>query len=255
MAGKAAITTGAVGALGPAESRAMTAECAQVVLMELSPTVHKRAKELKEQDFDVVAYVGDVSLEDDMAGVAQLAKDTYGRLDVLWNNARLVGADWILQGTDLVGVSCDYLMRNLEVNAGSVALGTRYAVPVMAETGGGSITSTSSVQAAGGDLALVAYGTSKAAIEYMTKSTATSFGHLGIRSNAIAPGLIPPPARADASTKSHRLENAAPTRMARDSQVLKHRRIIRLTSLTLWCFWHRMSQSSSLARCRTSTAA
>ncbi|GGN62234.1 7-alpha-hydroxysteroid dehydrogenase [Streptomyces albiflavescens] len=220
MQGKVAITTGAAGVLGLAGVRAMAAEGARVVMMDLSPTVHERAKELTEQGFDVTPYVGDVSVEKDMAGVVELAKDTYGRLDVLWNNAGLVSADWILQDTDVLGISRDYLMRTFEVDAVSVVLGSKYAIPVMTESGGGSIINSSSVEAAGGDLALFAYGTSKAAIEYMTKSIATSFGHLGIRSNAIAPGLIPPPARPGAPADSHRLEEAAPTNMVRDSQML-----------------------------------
>jgi NAD(P)-dependent dehydrogenase (short-subunit alcohol dehydrogenase family) len=220
LEGKVAIATGAAGALGFAGVRAMVAEGARVVMMDLSPTVHERAKELTEDGFDVTPYVGDVSVENDIAGVVALTTETYGRLDVLWNNAGLVADDWVLQDTDVVGISRDYLMRTLEVNAGSVFLGSKYAVPVMAEYGGGSIINTSSVQAAGGDLALVAYGTSKAAINYLTKSVATSFGHLGIRSNALAPGLIPPPAGPGAPGGSHRLEDVAPAKLVLDSQML-----------------------------------
>ncbi|MEV5386240.1 SDR family oxidoreductase [Streptomyces sp. NPDC052721] len=220
MEGKVAIVTGAAGALGLAGVRAMAAEGARVVMMDLSPTVHERAKELKGEGFDVLPYVGDVGLESDIAGVVALTKETYGRLDALWNNAGLVGAEWIAQDTDVVGVSRDYLMRTFEVNAGSVFLGSKYAVPVMAESGGGSIINTSSVQAAGGDLTLIAYGTSKAAIEYLTKSVATSFGHLGVRSNALAPGLIPPPAASEAPDGSHPLEDVAPTQLVLDSQML-----------------------------------
>ncbi|MEO3927639.1 SDR family oxidoreductase [Micromonosporaceae bacterium B7E4] len=220
LEGKVAIVTGAAGALGFAGVRAMATEGARVVMMDLSATVRERAKELTEDGYDVTPYVGDVSVENDIAGVVALAKETYGRLDVLWNNAGLVSAEWILQDTDVVGISRDYLMRTLEVNTGSVLLGSKYAIPVMAESGGGSIINTSSVQAAGGDLALVAYGTSKAAINYLTKSVATSFGHLGIRSNALAPGLIPPPAPANGSGGPHRLEDVAPTKLVLDSQML-----------------------------------
>ncbi|MCS7478694.1 SDR family NAD(P)-dependent oxidoreductase [Umezawaea endophytica] len=215
LAGKVVITTGAAGGLGFAGVRAMAAEGARVVMMDLSPTVHDRAEELAGSGFDVTSHVGDVSVESDVAGVVALAKETYGRLDVLWNNAGLVSGGWIDQDTDVVGVSRDFLVRTLEVNAVSVFLGSKHAVPVMAESGGGSIINTSSVQAAGGDLALVAYGTSKAAVNYLTKSVATSFGHLGIRSNALAPGLIPPPAAG-----AHQLEAVAPLRMMVDSQML-----------------------------------
>lgn len=219
--GKVAVVTGAAGGLGFAGVRAMAAEGARVVMMDLSPSVHERAEELGEHGFDVVPYVGDVSVEDDIAGVVAFAEQTWGGLDVLWNNAGLVDGDWIGQGTDVVGVSRDHLMRTLEVNAVSVFLGSKHAIPLMAGAGGGSIINTSSVQAAGGDLALVSYGTSKAAIDYLTKSIATSFGHLGIRCNAVAPGLIPPPAPPGASGATHRLEEVSPVKLILDSQMLQ----------------------------------
>ncbi|MEU3983363.1 SDR family oxidoreductase [Streptomyces sp. NPDC026672] len=218
LKGKVVIATGAAGGLGFAGVRAMAAEGARVVMMDLSPTVAERAKELTEDGFDVTPYVGDVGVEDDVAGVVALATGTYGRLDVLWNNAGLMSADWVLQDTDVLGVSRDYLMRTIEVNAGGVFLGAKHAVPVMARSGGGSIINTSSIQAAGGELTMVAYGTSKAAINYLTQHMATSFGHLGIRSNALAPGLIPPPARPGAP--AHRLESVTPAKLVLDSQML-----------------------------------
>jgi NAD(P)-dependent dehydrogenase (short-subunit alcohol dehydrogenase family) len=220
LAGKVAVVTGAAGALGVAGVRAMVAEGARVVMMDLSPTVHERAEELTVDGFDVTPYVGDVGVEADMSGVVAVAAQTYGRLDVLWNNAGLVSAEWILRDTDVVGTSLDHLMRTLAVNVGGVFLGSKYAVPVMAKSGGGSIINTSSVQAAGGDLALVSYGASKATIDYLTKSVATSFGHRGIRSNALAPGLIPPPASPGAGGRTHRLEEVAPAELVRRSQML-----------------------------------
>ncbi len=222
LKGKVAIVTGAAGGLGFAGARAMAAEGARVVMMDLSSSVHERAKELVGEGFDVAPYGGDVSVENDIAGVVAFAKETYGGLDVLWNNAGLVGSDWIKQDTDVVGVSRDYLMRTLEVNMVSVFLGSKHAIPLMAEAGGGSIINTSSVQAAGGDLALVSYGTSKAAIDYLTKSIATSFGHLGIRCNAVAPGLIPPPAAPEAPGGAHPLEDVAPVKLVLDSQMLAY---------------------------------
>ncbi|MEH1028416.1 SDR family NAD(P)-dependent oxidoreductase [Micromonospora profundi] len=219
LEGKVAVVTGAAGALGFAGVRAMAAEGARVVMMDLSPTVHERAKELTEDGFDVRSYKGDVSVEAHIAAAVALATETYGRLDVMWSNAGLVSADWVLQDSDVLGISRDYLLRTIEVNTGSVFLGSKYAVPAMAESGGGSIINTSSIQAAGGDLALVAYGTSKAAINYLTQSVATSFGHLGIRSNALAPGLIPP--MPPSAGGNHRLEEVSPTQLILNSQMLK----------------------------------
>ncbi|GAA0591909.1 SDR family oxidoreductase [Kribbella sandramycini] len=216
LQGKVAIVTGAAGGLGLAGVRAMASEGAQVVMMDLSPATFDRAKELVAEGFEVTAIVGDVSAEADIAATVALAKNTYGRLDILWSNAGLVSPEWYGQDTDAVGITLDYLMQTLKVNTGSVLLGAKHAIPVMAETGGGSIINTSSLAAAGGDLTGIAYGTSKAAINHLTRSVATAFGHLGIRSNAIAPGLIPPPAAAG----PHKLEDSMPTQVILDSQMI-----------------------------------
>ncbi|GGP87438.1 SDR family NAD(P)-dependent oxidoreductase [Saccharothrix coeruleofusca] len=220
LAGKVAIATGAAGGLGLAGVRAMAAQGAHVVMMDVSSAVRERARELAAEGFEVVPYTGDVSVEEDVAGVVELAQRSYGRLDVLWNNAALLSPEWMLQDTDVLHVSRDHLMRTLEVNVGGVFLGSKHAVPVMAASGGGSIINTSSVQAAGGDLTLVSYGTSKAAIEHLTRSVATSYGHLGIRCNAVVPGLIAPPSSPAAAERPHRLEDIAPARLIRDSQML-----------------------------------
>ncbi|GLY50835.1 SDR family oxidoreductase [Lentzea sp. NBRC 102530] len=214
LTGKVAIVTGAAGLLGLAGARALAAEGARVVLMDLSPAIRDLAEELTGEGFDVTPHVGDVSSETDMAGVVAHARNAYGRLDVLWNNAGLMGSAWLEQDLDAVGTTKEHLLRTLEVNVGSVFLGSKYAVPAMAESGGGSIINTSSVQGAGGDLVLISYGTSKAAIDYVTKSVATAFGHLGIRSNAIAPGLVPPPG--DRRWPG----DVAPQQLLHDSQVL-----------------------------------
>jgi NAD(P)-dependent dehydrogenase (short-subunit alcohol dehydrogenase family) len=221
LKGKVAIVTGAAGSLGLAGVRAMAAEGARVVMMDVSPSVAERAEELVESGFEVMPYLGDVSIESHIAGVVAFTTATYGKIDVLWNNAGMIGSDWINQDTDVVGVSRDYFLRTLEVNLVSVFLGGKYAIPVMAEAGGGSIINTSSIQSAGGDLALVSYGTSKAAIDYLTQSIATSYGHLHIRCNAVAPGLVPPPAAPQASGDAMR-PRAAPAQLLLDSQMLPY---------------------------------
>ncbi|MBP2472382.1 NAD(P)-dependent dehydrogenase (short-subunit alcohol dehydrogenase family) [Crossiella equi] len=220
LADKVVLATGAAGGLGFAGVRALAAEGARVVMMDLSPAVKDRAAELTGAGFDVVPHVGDVSVEADIADAVTLAKAAYGRLDVLWNNAALLSAEWMGRDLDVVQTGLDHFTRTFAVNTGSVFLGCKHAVPLLAESGGGSIINTSSIQSAGGDLHLVSYGTSKAAVEYLTRSVATSFGHLGIRCNAVTPGLIPPPAEPGAAPGAHRLEKATPAHMFLESQML-----------------------------------
>lgn len=215
--GKVAIVTGAAGGLGSAGATLMAREGARVVMSGRSSTVIDVVDRLRADGLDVTAHVGDVSEPADIAAMVGTAMDRYGRLDVLWNNAGLVDADWILADTNVVDMSFEHFMRTIQVNTGSVFLGAKYAIPAMLRTGGGSIINSSSMQGHAGDTILAAYGTSKAAINYLTTSIATGYGRQGVRANVLAPGLIPPPATGDSG---HRLEAVAATQVVRDSQLL-----------------------------------
>ncbi len=219
LEGKVAIITGASGGLGFAGATRMAQEGARLVLSGRTSSVVERASALRSEGFDVTAHVGDVADSSDIEAMIATAMNAYGRLDVLWNNAAIVDADWILADTDVVDMDFSHFLRTIEVNTGSVFLGAKYAIPAMIRSGGGSIINTSSLQGHAGDTVLTAYGTSKAAINYLTKSIATGFGRRGIRSNSIAPGLIPPPA-AGTGQPAHRLEGVASAQMVLDSQVL-----------------------------------
>lgn len=219
LEGKVVIITGAAGGLGYAGTALMAREGARVVMSGRSSSVVDRASELRDQGLDVTAHVGDVSEAADVQAMVTTAMDAYGRLDVLWNNAGLVDADWIMADTNVVDMSLAHFMKTIEVNTGSVFLGAKYAIPLMIASGGGSIINSSSLQGYAGDTILTAYGTSKAAMNYLTQSIATGFGRQGIRANALAPGLIPPPASPDAQP-THRLEGVASMQIVLDSQLL-----------------------------------
>jgi len=219
LTGKVAIITGASGGLGFAGAELMAREGARVVMSGRSSTVIDRASALRSQGLDVTAHVGDVGEPTDVQAMVATAMETYGRVDVLWNNAALVDVDWIMGDTDVVDMSLEHFMKTIEVNTGSVFLGAKYAIPHMIASGGGSIINTSSLQGFAGDTILTAYGTSKAAMNYLTQSIATGFGRQGIRANTIAPGLIPPPQAAEPQP-GHRLEGVASMQMVLDSQLL-----------------------------------
>ncbi len=219
LSGKVAVITGASGGLGFAGAELMAREGARVVMSGRSSSVVDRASVLRDQGLDVTTHVGDVTEPADVQSMIATAMETYGRLDVLWNNAALVDLEWIVGDTNVVDMSLEHFMKTIEVNTGSVFLGSKYAIPHMIASGGGSIINTSSLQGFAGDTVLTAYGTSKAAMNYLTQSIATGFGRQGIRANTIAPGLIPPPQAAH-SLPGHRLEGVASTQVVRDSQLL-----------------------------------
>lgn len=219
LAGKVAIITGASGGLGFAGAELMAREGARLVMSGRSSTVEERASVLRSQGLEVTTHIGDVSNPDDVRSMIDTAMNAYGRLDALWNNAGLVDAEWILADTDVVDMSFEHFMKTIEVNTGSVFLGAKYAIPAMIASGGGSIINSSSLQGHAGDIVLTGYGTSKAAMNYLTQSIAAGFGRQGIRANAIAPGLIPPPAAGQPQTE-HRLEGVSAMQMVLDSQLL-----------------------------------
>jgi NAD(P)-dependent dehydrogenase (short-subunit alcohol dehydrogenase family) len=93
------------------------------------------------------------------------------------------------------------LRLSMAINARSVMIGCKHAIPRMLETGGGSIVNTSSGAAIRGALTGTAYATSKAAVNCLTLYVAAQYGKRGIRCNAILPGLIMTPAVAIGMTR------------------------------------------------------
>lgn len=109
-----------------------------------------------------------------------------GRIDGLVNN---FGISDPKRDLDLARTEPDVFLNTVQTNLRSVFLGSRAAARVMAEHGGGSIVNISSVGGLIPDISQIAYGTSKAAIQYLTKLVALQEARHHIRCNAIAPGM------------------------------------------------------------------
>ena len=110
--------------------------------------------------------------------------ETYGRLDVLVNNAGIA----VLKPLDQL--SLEDFNRQISVNLTSVFLGCKYAAAEMRKSGGGSLINLSSVAGLVGISTCVAYGASKGGVRLMSKSLAVELGKYGIRSNSVHPGVI-----------------------------------------------------------------
>ena len=152
----------------------------------------------------------DVSKEADATAMVDHAVATYGRLDVLYNNAGIMPED----DHSVIDTSVEAWDRVMAVNVRGVFLGCKYAIPAMERTGGGSIINIASfVALIGCSNPQDAYTASKGAVLSLTRSLAVQFAPKGIRSNAICPGPIETPLMTEWLLKD---EEAKRIRLARN---------------------------------------
>ena len=218
LAGKVAIITGA-GSSGPGVGNGKAAailfarEGAQVLLVDIAP---ERAEEtlaiIQAEGGEAAVFAADVTRAEDCRRMVEAAIDRYGRLDVLDNNVGISRRGSVLEIRE---EDWDYVMA---VNVKSIVLASKYAIPQMRESGGGSIINISSIAGLRAHSS-TPYTTSKAAVQGLTISMAADHGPEGIRVNCIAPGLVYSPMvapRMDADLREIR-KNAAPLRTEGDS--------------------------------------
>jgi 3(or 17)beta-hydroxysteroid dehydrogenase len=111
---------------------------------------------------------------------------TFGKLDVLVNNAGISGT------FDPDTLSTSAWDRLMDVNAKGVFLGMKHAIPLMEQAGGGAIVNISSVSGFVGQKGIhMAYNASKGAVRLMTKAAAVQYARRGIRVNSVHPGVLP----------------------------------------------------------------
>ena len=142
---------------------------------------------------EAVAATGDAADEATAAAAVATALDSFGRLDVLVNNAAITSAAFLARDTSIAEMQAEVWTRTLAVNVIGPALFCKHAIPAMIKTGGGSIVMVSSGRGVQGDLGFTAYGASKAALINLALNVATQYGKQGIRANAVVVGLVMTP--------------------------------------------------------------
>ena len=186
LAGKVAVITGAARGLGRAYAEALAAEGAAIVAADLNDC-NDTVAAVELRNGRAISTTVDVSDTASCEAMASLAKDTFGRVDVLINNAGLYAG---LKGARFEHLDEAQWDRVMQVNIKGTWLASRAVVDHMRESGGGSIINIASLAAVFGLPYGLDYVASKAAVIGMTRGMARELGPDHIRVNAVAPSAV-----------------------------------------------------------------
>lgn len=185
---KVAIVTGGASGIGRATALLFARESAKVAVADYDPGGGQETLEMVESEGgDAIFIETDVSKPEDVERMVKDTVVTYGRLDVLFNNAG-VG-----ETAKVTEASLEHWERVLAINLRGVFLGCKYAIPEMIKNGGGSIINNASILAEVGFSEAAAYSASKHGIVGLTQTIAIDYAAEGIRANTVCPGFIRTP--------------------------------------------------------------
>ncbi len=204
LSGKVALVTGSSSGIGEAVARSLAAEGASVVVNSATSV---EAGERVARDLPDATYVqADVAGEGAARELIDAAVATYGRLDVLVNNA---GTTVVIPHHDLEAVTPDVWRRILEVNVIGTWQVTVAALPHLRASGAGSVVNVTSLAGVRQTGSSIPYAASKAALNHVTRLLANVVGP-DVRVNAVAPGLVDTPWTADWDTVREVVRSSAP---------------------------------------------
>ncbi len=180
---KVAVITGGASGIGRATAKLFASEGAAVVIADLNsengPPV---AKEIAAIGARAIFEATDVTSASDCRRLIETTREEFGRLDILFNNAGIIRRATVL---DLDEKDWD---RVMEVNVKSIFLLSKFAIPLMRESGGGAIINMASGWGLNGGPKAAVYCASKGAVVLLTKAMAVDHGAQNIRVNCICPG-------------------------------------------------------------------
>jgi NAD(P)-dependent dehydrogenase (short-subunit alcohol dehydrogenase family) len=186
LVGRTAVITGAGSGIGLATARRLTSEGARVVAADIDTAAGRAAAE----ETGGIFVATDVTDPGQVEALFKTAYDTYGSVDVAFNNAGISPPD----DDSILTTGLDAWRRVQEVNLTSVYLCCKAVLPYMRRQGKGSIINTASfVAVMGAATSQISYTASKGGVLAMTRELGVQFAREGIRVNALCPGPVDTP--------------------------------------------------------------
>ncbi|HEU4599628.1 MAG TPA: glucose 1-dehydrogenase [Solirubrobacterales bacterium] len=180
LAGKICVITGTASGIGAESARIFAAEGATVVGVDLDA----------EQAVGALTIATDVSDEEQVRAALAEAREEFGRIDVLMNNAGINPND----DSSVVETSLESWQRVQDVNLRSVFLCCKHGIPHLLEGGGGSVINVASfVAIVGAAVSQISYTASKGAVLSLSRELGVEFAARGVRVNALCPGPVNTP--------------------------------------------------------------
>jgi NAD(P)-dependent dehydrogenase (short-subunit alcohol dehydrogenase family) len=215
--GRVAVITGGGSGIGLASARRMADEGARIVVADIDTTSGKAAAD----EVDGLFVRTDVTDEDQVRALFAAAKNTYGSVDIAFNNAGISPPD----DDSILTTGLDAWQRVQQVNLTSVYLCSKYAIEHMRAAGKGSVINTASfVAVLGAATSQISYTASKGGVLAMSRELGVQFAREGIRVNALCPGPVNTPLLAELFAKdperaARRLVHVPVGRFAEPSEI------------------------------------
>jgi NAD(P)-dependent dehydrogenase (short-subunit alcohol dehydrogenase family) len=190
--GKVAIVTGAGSGIGRASAMLLAKEGAKTVVVDRNAEAgEETVRMIKEAGGEAIFVKADVSKVEDIKKMVRTAVSTYGKLNILFNNA-----GFIHEVAPTADASEEVFDETIATNLKGAFMGMKYAIPEMLRIGGGSIINIASIAGTKGVTNAPAYAASKGGVLALSRATAIEYATQNIRVNCISPGTISTPAMA-----------------------------------------------------------